>query len=108
MYRIIPDEAVFEQVAALPAEALTAYADLLEVLTLTPWNGEPQHEDNPDAAVRRWHFGPNHSGQIVTSSMSAKQRAICSSSSGSPELTRVARLVGQDLQTCRPRMHLLV
>ena len=65
MYRIIPDEAVFEQVAALPAEALTAYADLLEVLTVKPWNGEPQHDDNPDAAVRRWHFGPNHCGQIV-------------------------------------------
>ena len=62
MYRIIPDEAVFEQVAALPAEALAAYADLL---TLTPWNGEPQHEDNPDAAVRRWHFGSNHAGQVV-------------------------------------------
>ena len=108
MYRIIPDEAVFEQVAALPAEALTAYADLLEVLTLTPWNGEPQHEDNPDAAVRRWHFGPTTAVRSSTSSMSAKQRAICSSSSGSPELTRVARLVGQDLQTCRPRMHLLV
>lgn len=58
MYRIVPDDAVFEQVAALPAEALAAYAEVLEVLQLTPWHGEPQHGDNPDAEVRRWHFGP--------------------------------------------------
>lgn len=65
MYRIVPDNAVFEQVAALPAEAVAAYADVLEVLQLTPWNGEPQHRANPDAAVRRWTFGPGQVGQIV-------------------------------------------
>ncbi|MGH3865324.1 MAG: hypothetical protein ACRDQ4_04140 [Pseudonocardiaceae bacterium] len=65
MYRIVPDDAVFDQVAALPAEALSAYAAVLEVLTLAPWNGEPQHEDNPKAEVRRWYFGPSQAGQIV-------------------------------------------
>lgn len=64
-YRIVPDQAVFEQVAALPTEALTAYAEVLDVLHLTPWNGESQHEDNPDAQVRRWHFGPDLAGQVV-------------------------------------------
>jgi hypothetical protein len=34
-------------------------ADVLGALQLTPWNGEPQHEVNPDAAVRRWAFGPD-------------------------------------------------
>jgi hypothetical protein len=64
-YRIVPDQAVFAQVAALPTEALAAYAEVLEVLRLTPWNGEPQHEGNPDASVRRWHFGSNLAGQVV-------------------------------------------
>jgi hypothetical protein len=41
------------------------YAALLEVLQLTPWNGAPQHEDNPDGAVRRWTFGPGQAGQVV-------------------------------------------
>lgn len=64
-YRIVPDQAVFEQVTALPTEALVAYAEVLDVLLLTPWNGEPQHEANPDAPVRRWHFGPDLAGQVV-------------------------------------------
>jgi hypothetical protein len=41
VYRIIPDTAVPEQVAALPTEALASYAEVLEVLQLTPWNGPP-------------------------------------------------------------------
>ena len=65
MYRIVPDDAVFEQVTTLPVEALAAYADVLDVLKLTPWNGEPQHEDNPDAEVRRWYFGPSLAGQVI-------------------------------------------
>jgi hypothetical protein len=65
VYDIIPDTAVPEQVAALPTEALTDFAELLEVLQLTPWNGQPQHPANPDAPVRRWSFGPGHAGQVV-------------------------------------------
>ena len=65
MYRIIPDAAVSEQVAALPIEVLPGYAEVLTVLQLKPWNGRPQHEDNPDAAVRRWTFGPGQAGQVV-------------------------------------------
>jgi hypothetical protein len=32
VYRIVPDAAVSEQVAALPAEALASYTEVLEVL----------------------------------------------------------------------------
>jgi hypothetical protein len=53
VYRIISDAATMAQVAALPDEALDAYAEVLEALRRTPWNGPPQHEDNPDGAVRR-------------------------------------------------------
>jgi hypothetical protein len=65
VYRIIPDTAVSEQVAALPAEALASCAEVLEVLQLTPWNGQPQHPANPDAPVRRWAFGPGQAGHLV-------------------------------------------
>jgi len=58
VYRIVPDATVSDQVAALPDDALAAYAEVLDVLQLTPWHGEPQRADNPDAEVRRWHFGP--------------------------------------------------
>ncbi len=65
MYRIVPDDEVFEQVAALPTEALRAYFEVLDVLQLTPWNGEPQNPNNPGGEVRRWHFGPGLAGQVV-------------------------------------------
>lgn len=65
MYRVVPDRPVIEQVAALPSDALAAYTEVLEVLQLTPWNGKPLHEDNPDGAVRCWDFGPNRQGHVV-------------------------------------------
>jgi hypothetical protein len=39
VYRIVPDAAVFPQVAALPVEALDAYAELLAALEVAPWDG---------------------------------------------------------------------
>ncbi|GAA4909927.1 hypothetical protein EV188_101114 [Actinomycetospora succinea] len=65
MYRLVPDPVVREQVAALPVEALDAYAAVLDNLVQSPWSGEPQHGDNPDGAVRRQAFGPEDAGQLV-------------------------------------------
>ena len=61
----MPDAAVSEQVAALPDQALAAYAEVLDVLQLAPWKGQPQHAANPDAPVRRWAFGSSYAGQVV-------------------------------------------
>ncbi len=65
MYRVIPQPAATAQVAALPRRALTAYAEILDVLLMAPWDGSPQHEGNPAGAVRRWAFGDGGAGQIV-------------------------------------------
>jgi hypothetical protein len=65
VYRIVPDAAVFPQVAALPVESLDAYAELLAALEVAPWNGPSHHAANPDGAVRRWSFGPEEAGQVV-------------------------------------------
>ncbi|MFC9250662.1 hypothetical protein [Amycolatopsis thailandensis] len=65
MYRIIPDSEVLDQVAKLPTAALAAFSEVLAVLELTPWNGEPQHAAKPDVEVRRFHFGPGDAGQVV-------------------------------------------
>ncbi|MGH3852987.1 MAG: hypothetical protein ACRDR6_05705 [Pseudonocardiaceae bacterium] len=66
MYQIVPDPATITQVAALPDEVLHAYAEVLEILQLTPWNGRPQHERNPEGAVRRWKFGVGQAGRWCT------------------------------------------
>jgi hypothetical protein len=65
VYQIVPDPTTIPQVAALPIEALNDYAEVLAALQLTPWNGQPQHEDNPDAPVRWWAFGEGQAGQVV-------------------------------------------
>jgi hypothetical protein len=65
MYRLVPDRETMDQVTALPVEVLGAYAEVLAVLELTPWNGAAQHANNPDGAVRRWVFGPDGAGQLV-------------------------------------------
>jgi hypothetical protein len=65
VYRLVVYPEAQEQVAALPDEALEGYAEVLGVLELVPWSGEPQHKANPDAAVRRWVFGPSGAGQVV-------------------------------------------
>lgn len=65
MYRVIPDAETIDQVAALPVAALESYAQVLSALAVAPWNGPSQHRANPDAAVRRWSFGPDGAGQVV-------------------------------------------
>ena len=57
MYRIETDSAAAEQIAALPDEALVAYTQVLGVLDLVPWNGDPLHDHNPEGAVRTLPLG---------------------------------------------------
>lgn len=57
MYRIETDSAATEQIIALPDEALADYTQVLGVLELVPWNGDPLHDGNPDGAVRTLPFG---------------------------------------------------
>lgn len=51
--------------AALPTSALLPLFDVLTVLQVAPWSGEPHHKDNPDGAVRRLLFGPQGAGVLV-------------------------------------------
>lgn len=52
-------------IAELPTSALLPLAEVLTVLQIAPWSGEPQHKDNPSGAVRRLLFGPGGAGQLV-------------------------------------------
>lgn len=56
MYEVHRDEHVEQQVSALPAEALAAYAEARTVLELQPWAGEPVNAHNPDGPVRTLVF----------------------------------------------------
>lgn len=58
MYVVETDADVDEQVAALPAETLPCYAELMAMLALSPWSGEIYNRERPDTATMRTHaFG---------------------------------------------------
>lgn len=57
MYTVETDGSAQQQIDALPAAALAAYAELRVVLETAPWSGRPYHRDNPDGAVRSHTFG---------------------------------------------------
>ena len=59
MYQVVTDHEVSGQVAALPDELLPYYAQVLDLLELTPWHSEPYNEARPDAGMRRVLFGPH-------------------------------------------------
>ena len=63
-YTVDVDPEAREQIGALPSVALTALAEAMTVLTLTPWNGDPINKENPDGAVRVLLFNPR--GMITT------------------------------------------
>jgi hypothetical protein len=58
VYTIDVDHEAREQIRALPAVVLTALAEAMTVLTLTPWNSDPINKENPDGAVRMLLFNP--------------------------------------------------
>lgn len=65
MYRLGVDPEARAQIAALPDEAVPVFFEVLGVLELAPWSGQPQNEKNASAELRRWHFGPRSAGHVV-------------------------------------------
>lgn len=57
MYTVQTDEQAQEQIAALPPEALPAYAEARTLLEVDPWAGDPYHRQNPDAPLHTVAFG---------------------------------------------------
>ncbi|MDN5856866.1 MAG: hypothetical protein L0K86_29320 [Actinomycetia bacterium] len=41
MYEVVTDDEVARQIRALPDELLPHYLQVLDLLELTPWSGEP-------------------------------------------------------------------
>jgi hypothetical protein len=63
VYKITTDERSSAQIAALRADDLVSYAEIMAVLELVPWQGEPTNAENPDGPVRALCFG---NGSMVT------------------------------------------
>lgn len=59
------DDAVMEQIAALPIAALIRYAELWGVLELAPGNGRPYSAALPDGTMRELVFGGDGEGTVT-------------------------------------------
>ena len=64
MYYVDTDSVALDQIAALPTEALSHYAQVLGVLELTPWNGAPYNDRKPDGIMRTLLFGTGR-GKVI-------------------------------------------
>ena len=74
MYRILPDDGVLEQIAALPTDLLLHYAKALDVMKQVPWTGDPYNSDKPDGAMRRILLGPHGRGEVIYLIVEDRQR----------------------------------
>lgn len=74
MYELVVHAEALEQIAALPYDALNSYAELLGVIELVPWNGDPINAANPDGAVRVLAFGANGQGLVTYLVLEEQQR----------------------------------
>ncbi|WNV86648.1 hypothetical protein [Umezawaea sp. Da 62-37] len=65
MYEVTTDEQSEQQVAALPPEALAAFAEVRAMLELAPWNGTAYTSAKPESPMRALSFGPEGQGDVV-------------------------------------------
>jgi hypothetical protein len=62
MYSVETEVDALGEVAALPAQALPAYAELMTLLEVAPWSGDPYNLQRPDANMRTHTFGEGTRG----------------------------------------------
>jgi len=74
VYRVRTYEEAQATLDALPVEALAGYVGVLDVLELTPWNGDPLSKDNPHGNVRTLVFGPEGEGIVTYLVLEDQQR----------------------------------
>jgi hypothetical protein len=65
-----------EQIAALPAEAMPFYAELMALLGTAPWSGETYNRQRPDANMRTHAFGRNDQGLAIYLILDDQRRVI--------------------------------
>jgi hypothetical protein len=61
MYLVKLTDEVRQQLAALPSSALAAFAEVMVVLEVAPWGGDPYNRERPDGNIRTVAFVLMHS-----------------------------------------------
>jgi hypothetical protein len=76
VYSVESEQLAGEQVAALPAEALPFYAELMVLLETAPWSGEAYNMQRPDANMRTHAFGQHDQGLAIYLILEDQRRVI--------------------------------
>jgi hypothetical protein len=76
MYLVESEQHALEQIAALPAEALPFYAELMTVLETAPWGGEAYDRQRPDANMRTHVFGKYDQGLVIYLILEDQRRVV--------------------------------
>jgi hypothetical protein len=76
VYSVESEQLALEQIAALPAEALPFYAELMAMLETAPWSGEAYNRQRPDANMRTHAFGQHDQGLAIYLILDDQRRVI--------------------------------
>jgi hypothetical protein len=76
VYSVETEAAALGEVAALPAGALPAYAELMSLLELAPWSGNPYNLQRPDANMRTHTFAKEGRGLAIYLILEAERRVV--------------------------------
>jgi hypothetical protein len=76
VYSVESEQLASEQVAALPAETLPFYAELMALLETAPWSGEAYNRQRPDANMRTHAFGQHDQGLAIYLILDDQRRVV--------------------------------
>jgi len=75
VYSLETDHEALEQIAALPSEALSPYAELMAVLEVAPWSGDAYNRQRPEANMRTHSFGDS-AGLVIYLVLEDQRRVV--------------------------------
>jgi hypothetical protein len=76
MYSVETEVAALDEGGALPAQALGAYAELMTLLEVAPWSGDPYNLQRPDTNMRTHMFGGGAHGLAIYLVLEADRRVV--------------------------------
>ena len=76
MYSVETEQDALKQVAALPADALASYAEIMALLEVAPWSGDAYNRERPDANMRAHGFGEQGEGLVIYLILEDQRRVI--------------------------------
>jgi hypothetical protein len=76
MYAVESETEALGQIEALPADVLPAYAELMSLLEIAPWSGEPFNRKRLDGALRTHPFGAHGQGLAIYLVLEEQRRVV--------------------------------